>query len=93
MMDMKIRDMREKYGMSQSELANRLGVTRSAVNAWESGISTPTARYVAALAKLFRVSADYLLGTEADLRVSLEGYSDEEVKLVLDLIQYFDRNK
>ena len=57
---------------------------------WEMGLSTPTTQYIVALTKLFHVSADYILGTEADMSISLRGYSEEEVALVLNLLKYFD---
>lgn len=38
-----IRFLREQAGYSQSGLAKKLGVTRSSVNAWERGLSAPTA--------------------------------------------------
>ena len=50
-----IRYLREQAGYSQSELAKRLGVTRSSVNAWESGLSAPTAVYIIELSKLFHI--------------------------------------
>ena len=50
-----IRELRERAGLSQSALAKRVGVTRSAVNAWEMGLSIPTTQYVAELAQLFDV--------------------------------------
>lgn len=86
----RIRQLRERSGMTQSELAKKLDVTRSSVNAWESGLSTPTTQYIVALSKLFHVSADYLLGTEPEFTLSLRGYSTEELRLLFDLIRYFD---
>ena len=56
-----IRELRERAGVSQAALARRVGVTRSAVNAWEMGLSIPTTPCVAELAQFFRVSADYML--------------------------------
>lgn len=41
-----IKSLRETAGLSQSALAKRLGVTRSSVNAWEMGLSIPTAQYI-----------------------------------------------
>ena len=38
----RIHDLRERSGMTQTDLALRMGVTRSGVNAWEMGISKPT---------------------------------------------------
>ena len=56
-----IRELRERAGVSQAALARRVGVTRSAVNAWEMGLSIPTTQYVAELAQFFRVSAQQFL--------------------------------
>ncbi len=90
MISEKIKELRERAGYSQSQLAKKLDVTRSSVNAWEMGLSTPTTQYIVALTKLFHVSADYILGTEAELSLSLRGYTDDEVALVMDLLRYFD---
>lgn len=87
----KIKELREQAGLSQAQLAKKLDVTRSSVNAWEMGLSTPTTQYIVALAKLFHVPADYILGVEADQSISLRGYTDDEIALVLKLLQYFDR--
>lgn len=87
----RIRQLREANGLSQAELARRMDVTRSSVNAWESGLSAPTTQYVVALTKIFHVSADYLLGTESEYSLSLRGYSPDQIRLLTDLIAYFDK--
>lgn len=89
----KIRSLRETAGLSQSQLAKKLDVTRSSVNAWEMGLSTPTIQYVVALSKLFHVSADFLLGLDAQLTISLDSYSPEEQEVLYSLIRYFDSKK
>ena len=89
----KIRQLREQAGYSQAQLAKKLDVTRSSVNAWEMGLSTPTTQYIVALAKLFHVSADFILGTEAEMSVALRGYSEEEVALIMNLLRYFDAQR
>ena len=38
----RIKLLRDQRGMTQTELAKRLGITRSSVNAWEMGISVPS---------------------------------------------------
>ena len=85
----KIRELRERAGYSQSELARRLSVTRSSVNAWESGRSAPTAVYIVELAKLFRVTSDYLLDLETSSTLNLSGLTEEELRLVYSLLDYF----
>ena len=54
----RIKTLRENFGLSQAELASRLDITRSSVNAWEMGISVPSTQYIVELAQLFGVSTD-----------------------------------
>lgn len=93
MLSERIRELREKSGYSQAQLAKKLDVTRSSVNAWEMGLSAPTTPYVVAMAKLFHISADYLLGIESELSLSLDGFSEEEIALVYQLLRYFGNNR
>lgn len=88
----RIKEVREKAGYSQSQLAKRLDVTRSSVNAWEMGLSMPTAQYIVALSKLFHVSTDYFLGTEASISIRLDSYSEEEIALIYGMLKYFDKH-
>ncbi len=79
----KIKILRENKGLSQKALADKLGITRSSVNAWEQGISVPSTQYIVELANLFEVSTDYLLNFKNDNAINIEGLNDKEVKLVL----------
>lgn len=89
----KIKELREIAGYSQSQLAKKLDVTRSSVNAWEMGLSTPTTQYIVALAKLFHVSSDYLLGLDSQMTLTLTQYTQEEIEVLYSLIKYFDSKK
>ena len=89
----KIKELRENAGYSQSQLAKKLDVTRSSVNAWEMGLSMPTTQYVVAISKLFHVSTDYLLGLETAKTLVLDGYSEIEIELIYNLINYIDASK
>ncbi len=82
----KVKLLREAQGMTQADLARKLGVTRSGVNAWEMGITVPSTQYVAALAELLEVSADYLLGIEKTSTVSVEGLTERQVAAVTEII-------
>lgn len=84
----KIKQLRNSCGITQSQLAKKLNITRSSVNAWEMGISTPSTTYLVELATLFHVSTDYLLGLKT-ASVDISGLSEREIKIIYDLIQYF----
>ena len=86
-----IKLLRETAGLSQTALAKKLGVTRSAVNAWEMGLSIPTAQYIVALSQLFHVSTDYLLGLDTKEAIYIDQLSSEEKGLLYSMIDYFNK--
>ena len=59
--------LRNKKGMSQDELAEKVFVTRQAVSRWENGDTTPNTETLKLLSKLFDVSINTLLGTPRQL--------------------------
>ena len=85
----RIKELREKAGYSQAQLAKKLDVTRSSVNAWEMGISIPSTQYIVELARYFGVSADYLLGIDHTATVSVQGLSDREIASIVEIIQCY----
>ena len=85
----KIKELMERAGLSQSALAKKIGVTRSAVNAWEMGLSIPTTQYVAELTQLFHVSADYMLGLDNTESIYIGNLSEEEKHILYSLLNYF----
>lgn len=57
----RIQNLRKTTGMSQEELADRIGVSRQAVSKWESEQSTPDIEKIILLSNYFEVTTDYLL--------------------------------
>lgn len=57
--------LRDKSGLSQMALANKLGVSRQAVSRWESGDAVPTIDKLKALAEVYSVSLDWLCSDSA----------------------------
>lgn len=89
----KIKQLRTSRGMTQTDLAKKLNITRSSLNAWEMGISTPSTAYLVELSTLFHVSTDYLLGLDNTSTLDISNLSEQEIKIVYDLVQYFRDNK
>ena len=54
----KIKELRKKQNLTQADIAKKLGITRSSVNAWEMGFSVPSPKYIVELAALFNVSSE-----------------------------------
>ena len=59
-----IHDYRDKAGMTQQELASRLGVTQSAVANWENGFRKPDIFMLKKIADVLHCTTDDLLDTE-----------------------------
>lgn len=59
----KILECRQNKGMTQEELAGRIGVTPQALSKWERGQSLPDVALLSDLCAILGCSADYLLGT------------------------------
>ena len=57
----KLQSLRQRAGMSQDQLAERLEVSRQAVSRWERDETMPETDKVVALADIFDVTTDYLL--------------------------------
>ena len=62
-----IRTYRKKKGLTQEEIANRLGVTTPAVNKWENGVTYPDITLLAPIARLLDISLDTLLSFREEL--------------------------
>ena len=58
---MAMKELRERRGLTQAQVADRLNVDKSAVSKWESGDSTPLRKYRAALCEMLGCSEAELL--------------------------------
>ena len=58
----RLKELRVASNLSQMQLANRLGVSQSAIAKWELGKTEPTASAIILVAKFFSESTDYGLG-------------------------------
>ncbi|MCR4879518.1 MAG: helix-turn-helix domain-containing protein [Bacilli bacterium] len=61
---------RKKAGLSQEELADKLGVSRQAVSKWECAESSPDTDNLIALAKIYNVSLDELINGDEDPKIN-----------------------
>lgn len=83
----KIKLLREKQELTQADLARKLGLTRSSINAWEMGLSVPSTNYIVELSKLFNVSSDYLLGLDETSTLQVSGLTPKQVTVLNELIE------
>ena len=62
----KIKFLRRKIGLSQMELAEKLGVSRQAISSWEAGASRPSVDNLQCLSKLYNIPLEVLLDDTAE---------------------------
>ena len=87
MLNQRIRALRLARGMSQVELANRLGVTKQSVSNWENDNIQPSIEMLKKLAAVFSVTTDYLLGLEQQDVIDVSGLPAEVVSHLRLLVE------
>ena len=61
-MGQRIQELRKDAGLTQEQLAQRIGVSMAAVRNYENGLREPNSKAMAALERFFKVSGEYLRG-------------------------------
>ncbi len=61
----KYRQLRKERNLSQANLAERLGVSQTAVSQWETDKNYPDINTIKELAEIYSVTTDYLLGVDS----------------------------
>ena len=74
----RIRKYREEFGLSQTQLAEQIGVSNRRVSNWEQGINRPDADMLAEICMALNVSPSLLLG----IQISSEELNDRERKVI-----------
>ena len=80
---LKLKELRKQSGMTQQQLADKLGITKSVVSYYELSERTPSPEVLKDIALIFRVSTDYLLGIERNKTIDVSDLSDDDIKLLL----------
>ena len=83
----RLKTLRLQHDLTQSQLATKLGLTKSVISAYETGLRQPSYDVLIHLAKIFSVSTDYLLGLENKHDRDLSGLSGLEIEALLNLIK------
>lgn len=78
--------LRLREGLTQQQLADRLGVTKSVVSYYELQERYPSPEVLTKLASIFHVTTDFLLGLQRGETIDLGGLSDEDIVLVKKLV-------
>ena len=89
MLSERIYQFRRKSGLSQEQLAEKIGVSRQAISKWEGGSAMPESDKLLALSNYFGVSLDYLLKDGAPDAAPAEAQEEHRTMRLLSLILCF----
>lgn len=78
----RLKQLRTQAGLTQAQLAERIGVTKSVVSFYELQERSPSPDVLIKLSRIFHVSTDYLLGMERNNTIDVSGLSENDVALL-----------
>ena len=88
----RIAKLRAAKGLSQAQLAERIGITKSMVSAYENSIRMPSYPVLIKIARVFNVSVDYLLGMENSPVLRTDGLTEKQIAVVQDVIDHMRKD-
>lgn len=83
----KLKQLRLQAGLTQKQLAEQIGVTKSVVSFYELRERTPSPEILVKLAAVFHTSADYLLGMEKGDSLDVSGLDEEDKRVVCMIVE------
>lgn len=78
----RLKELRTQAGLTQLQLAQRLGITKSVISFYELSERAPSPDVLIRLAKIFHVSTDYLLGLDKKETLDISGISKNDVAIL-----------
>ena len=85
----KIKKLRKEHKLTQAQLAERIGVTKPTVSAYENDSRSPSYEVLVSIANVFNVSLDHLLLDRYDAVLKINGLNEEQLSIIKTLIKSF----
>lgn len=101
----RLKDLRKQAGLTQVDVAERLGVSQPAYASWERGVKKPTQENLVKIAQTLNVSVDYLVGNSEEkndeldniellFRMNSKGLTKEEKEIFRkELIEFMEKRR
>lgn len=83
----KLRELRLREGMTQHQLADKIGLVGGTISAYEQGKKYPSLEILIKICVLFNVSSDYMLGLNDDINLLKSDLNDYQMSLIRQLIR------
>lgn len=101
----RLKKLRKDTGLTQVDVASKLGISQQAYASWERGVKKPTQDNLVKIAQVLNVSVDYLVGNSEEktdeldniellFRMNSKGLTEEEKKVFRkELIDFMEERK
>lgn len=101
----RLKKLRKDTGLTQVDVASKLGISQQAYASWERGVKKPTQDNLVKIAQILNVSVDYLVGNSQEtlgeldniellFRMNSKGLTDEEKEIFKkELIEFMEKRK
>ena len=101
----RLKDLRKQAGLTQVDVAEKLGISQPAYASWERGAKKPTQENLVKIAQILNVSVDYLVGNAEEktdeldniellFRMNSKGLTEEEKEVFKkELIEFMEERK
>lgn len=83
-----LKELRMQSNLTQKQLAERIGVTKSVVSYYESQERYPSPDILVKIAKVFHVTTDFLLGIDTKQSVNISDLSADDISFILKTIDF-----
>lgn len=83
----RIQELRTQRGMTQLELSQLLGTSKSVISSYENALHLPPYDILLKLSDIFGVTTDYLLGNSSQRTLSVDGLTETQVQSVQTIIE------
>lgn len=101
----RLKDLRKQAGLTQVDVAEKLGISQPAYASWERGVKKPTQDNLVKIAQILNASVDYLVGNSEErideldniellFRMNSKGLTEEEKEIFKkELIEFMEERK
>ena len=101
----RLKDLRKQAGLTQVDVAEKLGISQPAYASWERGVKKPTQENLVKIAQILNVSVDYLVGNSEEktdeldnigllFRMTSKGLTEaEKAVFKKELIEFMEERK
>lgn len=82
-----IAELRKKRKLSQASVAQRIGVNKATISAYERNVTMPSVETLKSLAVIYNSSMDYILGLSKRTYLYIDDLSQDQQEFILDMVR------